>query len=381
MTRWRQHAAAARQLHEKLFYRPLLDAVARLPDDAIRLTSQSAAERLEALGYADPAGALRHISALTTGVSRKAAIQRTLLPAMLGWFADAPRPDAGLLAFRQVSEALGRSPWYLRLLRDDTNVAWRMARLLASGRYATDLLLRAPDAVAMLADDDLLAPRQPAEPARRGRRDWCAGTRGGRPGRGGRAPARPPAPGTVPHRRRRPAGRAGLPAGGRGARHRHRRDGGGRAEPWPATRSGALRAACRPGSASSRWAGSAGTRWATRATPTSCSCTSRLPVPPSTRPRWPRTRWRRNCAACSAGQGRIRRCGSTRTCGPRAGRDRWCGRSPRTGPTTAAGLSRGRFRRCCGPTRWPATAAPARGVHRARRRGPLSRRGDRRCFR
>ena len=159
MTRWRQHAAAVRQLHEKLFYRPLLDAVARLPDDVIRLTSQSAAERLEALGYADPAGALRHISALTTGFSRKAAIQRALLPAMLGWFADAPRPDAGLLAFRQVSEALGRSPWYLRLLRDDTNVAWRMARLLASGRYATDLLLRAPDAVAMLADDDLLTPR------------------------------------------------------------------------------------------------------------------------------------------------------------------------------------------------------------------------------
>ncbi len=159
MTRWRQHAVAARQLHEKLFYRPLLDAVARLPDDVIRLTSKSAADRLEALGYADPAGALRHISALTTGFSRKAAIQRTLLPAMLGWFADAPSPDPGLLAFRQVSEALGRSPWYLRLLRDDTNVAWRMARLLASGRYATDLLLRAPDAVAMLADDELLAPR------------------------------------------------------------------------------------------------------------------------------------------------------------------------------------------------------------------------------
>ena len=62
-------------------------------------------------------------------MSRKAAIQRTLLPALLGWFADAPRPDSGLLAFRQVSEALGSSPWYLRLLRDDTNVAWRMARL------------------------------------------------------------------------------------------------------------------------------------------------------------------------------------------------------------------------------------------------------------
>ncbi len=159
MTQWRQHAATVRQLHEKLFYRPLLDAVARLPGDVMRLTSRAATERLEALGYDDPAGALRHIRALTTGVSRKAAIQRALLPAMLGWFADAPRPDAGLLAFRQVSEALGGSPWYLRLLRDDANVAARLARVLASGRYATDLLLRAPDAVAMLADDALLEPR------------------------------------------------------------------------------------------------------------------------------------------------------------------------------------------------------------------------------
>ena len=162
MTQWRQHAGTVRQLHEKLFYRPLLDAVARLPDDVMRLTSLAATERLEALGYDDPQGALRHIRALTTGVSRKAAIQRALLPAMLGWFADAPRPDAGLLAFRQVSEALGGSPWYLRLLRDDANVAARLARVLASGRYAPDLLLRAPDAVAMLADDALLEPRDAA---------------------------------------------------------------------------------------------------------------------------------------------------------------------------------------------------------------------------
>jgi [glutamine synthetase] adenylyltransferase / [glutamine synthetase]-adenylyl-L-tyrosine phosphorylase len=159
IAQWRRHASQARQLHEKLFYRPLLDAVARLPGDAARLTPDAARARLEALGYADPAGALRHIEALTSGVSRKAAIQRTLLPVMLGWFADAAEPDAGLLAFRQVSEALGGSPWYLRLLRDDTSVAQRMARLLASSRYATGLLLRAPEAVAMLADDAQLARR------------------------------------------------------------------------------------------------------------------------------------------------------------------------------------------------------------------------------
>ncbi|MGO8886517.1 MAG: bifunctional [glutamine synthetase] adenylyltransferase/[glutamine synthetase]-adenylyl-L-tyrosine phosphorylase [Streptosporangiaceae bacterium] len=162
LAQWRLHATQARRLHEKLFYRPLLDAVARLPGEAARLTPKAAIDRLEALGYADPAGALRHIEALTSGVSRKAAIQRTLLPVLLGWFADAPEPDTGLLAFRQVSEALGSTPWYLRLLRDNTAVAQRMARLLASSRYVTGLLLGAPEAVSMLGDDADLMPRPAA---------------------------------------------------------------------------------------------------------------------------------------------------------------------------------------------------------------------------
>jgi len=158
--RWRRHAKVARRLHEKLFYRPLLHAVARLPGDAARLTPDAARARLEALGYEDPAGALRHLEALTAGVSRRAAIQRTLLPVMLGWFADAPQPDAGLLAFRQVSDALGETPWYLRLLRDQAQVAERMAFVLAASRYATGLLLRAPEAVTLLAGDAELRPRR-----------------------------------------------------------------------------------------------------------------------------------------------------------------------------------------------------------------------------
>jgi [glutamine synthetase] adenylyltransferase / [glutamine synthetase]-adenylyl-L-tyrosine phosphorylase len=156
---WRRHARQVRRLHEKLFYRPLLDAVARLPSEAARLTPAEARARLEALGYVDPAGALRHIDALTSGVSRRAAIQRTLLPVLLGWFANAAEPDAGLLAFRQVSEALGSSPWYLRLLRDETKAAERMAHVLASSRYATGLLLRAPEAVAIFGNDAELKPR------------------------------------------------------------------------------------------------------------------------------------------------------------------------------------------------------------------------------
>ena len=81
------------------------------------------------------------------------------MPAMLGWFAESPDPDAGLLAFRTISDALGSTPWYLRQLRDEGASAERLAHLLASGRYAVDLLQRAPEATAMLADERELTPR------------------------------------------------------------------------------------------------------------------------------------------------------------------------------------------------------------------------------
>ncbi|MER5661817.1 bifunctional [glutamine synthetase] adenylyltransferase/[glutamine synthetase]-adenylyl-L-tyrosine phosphorylase [Streptomyces mirabilis] len=151
---WKRHAAVVRRLHEKLFYRPLLDAVAQLAPGESRLSPNAARERLVALGYADPAAALRHLEALASGVSRKAAIQRTLLPVLLGWFADSAEPDAGLLNFRKVSDALGKTPWYLRLLRDEGAAAENLARVLSAGRLAPDLLMRAPEAVALLGDGD-----------------------------------------------------------------------------------------------------------------------------------------------------------------------------------------------------------------------------------
>ncbi|MER6977557.1 bifunctional [glutamine synthetase] adenylyltransferase/[glutamine synthetase]-adenylyl-L-tyrosine phosphorylase, partial [Streptomyces carpinensis] len=149
---WKRHTGVVRRLHEKLFYRPLLDAVAQLAPGEARLSAEAARERLVALGYADPAAALRHLEALASGVTRKAAIQRTLLPVLLGWFADSADPDAGLLNFRKVSDALGKTPWYLRLLRDEGAAAENLARVLSAGRLAPDLLMRAPEAVALLGD-------------------------------------------------------------------------------------------------------------------------------------------------------------------------------------------------------------------------------------
>lgn len=156
---WQAHRRVVRRLHEKLFFRPLLEAVASIPTDQLRLSPADAGQRLVALGFTDPKGALDTIRVLTDGVTRRAAIQRSLLPVMLEWLSESAHPDAGLLSFRRISEKLGDTPWYLRRLRDEGGGAQQLAQVLGSSRYVADLILRGPEAVTMLGDDDELTPR------------------------------------------------------------------------------------------------------------------------------------------------------------------------------------------------------------------------------
>lgn len=156
---WQRVKLRVRGLHEQVFYAPLIQAVASLPSDAFTLTSERAAERLRAIGYRDPKGALTHLEALTKGVSRRAQMQRNLLPVLLDWFAQGADPDQGLLAFRKLSEQLGDTPWYLRLLRDSNAAAQRLCVLLSGSKFAAVFLELYPEAVRWLDDDRLLRPR------------------------------------------------------------------------------------------------------------------------------------------------------------------------------------------------------------------------------
>ncbi|UYO98548.1 bifunctional [glutamine synthetase] adenylyltransferase/[glutamine synthetase]-adenylyl-L-tyrosine phosphorylase [Microbacterium sp. M28] len=156
---WERVRREVRDIHTRLFYRPLLTAVASLPEEGRSLSTEQAHDRLAAIGFRDPAGALRHIGALTKGVSRKATIQRHLMPVMVRWFADGTDPDYGLIAFRRISERLGDTPWFLRMLRDSSGAAESLTRLLSSSRYVGELMEWIPESVAWLDSTESLRPR------------------------------------------------------------------------------------------------------------------------------------------------------------------------------------------------------------------------------
>jgi len=157
--RWAEIKLRVRGLHERLFYRPLLSAVAALPAEGQALTSAQAEARLAAIGFRNTKGALAHIAALSAGVSRRATIQRHLLPVMLQWFSQGADPDYGLLAFRRLSDNLGSTYWFLRMLRDSSGAAERLTRVLSGSRFVGELLETIPESVAWLEDEDDLRPR------------------------------------------------------------------------------------------------------------------------------------------------------------------------------------------------------------------------------
>lgn len=162
-TLWRQSARRVLQLQQRVFYSPLLEAVSRISSDELRLSADQASDRLRALGFSDPSAALRHIEALTTGLTRTAEIQRQLMPAMLRWLSEGPNPDLGLLGFRQLSDAMGATSWYMRALRDEGWMAERLARILSSSRYISELLRRDPAVVQLLGSDAEASPRSRAD--------------------------------------------------------------------------------------------------------------------------------------------------------------------------------------------------------------------------
>src|ERR1700751_2231448 len=149
----RQNMRVSR-LHAKLFYQPLLESVGTVGISGISggMSPEAAERQLAALGYAGPQSALTHLAALTSSSGRRGRVQQVLLPTLLDWLSDTPDPDAGLLAYRRISDELSDHRWYLSTLRDEGAVAKRLMQVLGTSAYVPDLLMRAPEVIQSYAD-------------------------------------------------------------------------------------------------------------------------------------------------------------------------------------------------------------------------------------
>lgn len=148
-----------RRLHSDIYYRPMLPINAQLDDDQVTLSDKATRERFESIGFADPDAAMRHIKALTEGVSRAAKINRILLPSILQWLAQGQNPDMGLLQWRKLEERFGGGSQYLGFLRDSPQALIRLCHILSNSRLLGDSLNRSIESVTWLGDDEMLMPR------------------------------------------------------------------------------------------------------------------------------------------------------------------------------------------------------------------------------
>ena len=150
-----------RQRFERIFYRPMIESLAQAGGRG--LSRAALRDRLRVLNFRDVDRAARNLEDLVTGTSRQAKLLRVLTPAMLRFLAGAPAPDAGLLAFLHLGEALGGRVDALGALRDNPPGLAFLARVLGSGRLLGNVLTHVPEELATIAEPDKITAPKPRE--------------------------------------------------------------------------------------------------------------------------------------------------------------------------------------------------------------------------
>jgi [glutamine synthetase] adenylyltransferase / [glutamine synthetase]-adenylyl-L-tyrosine phosphorylase len=155
-----RHTGSVRTLHERLFYRPLLEGFAG-PSPPPALDRTATEELLTGLGFADAPAAFAAFKRVVDPSSRLGTVLGTLFPVVAPALAFASWPDSAVVRFERVISAVGSSPVLPDRLADRPDAARRLATLVALSSAFTDMLLARPDLVAALWE----APSPQPQPA------------------------------------------------------------------------------------------------------------------------------------------------------------------------------------------------------------------------
>ncbi len=157
-----QHQATVRSIHERLYFRPLLEAFASADELLARPGALDA--RLTAFGFSDTLRTKAAVRELTRGFSRSSRLMQQMLPLLLAWLSETPDPDLGLLNLRNLlgdndSHRSARTE-LVKTFRDSPEAARRLCRIIGTSRFASDLIGRNVDVVGRLPSVEALATRE-----------------------------------------------------------------------------------------------------------------------------------------------------------------------------------------------------------------------------
>jgi glutamate-ammonia-ligase adenylyltransferase len=150
------HRLAARAIHERLWFRPLLEAFAGSDQT---LSPEAAAERLAAFGFTDVERTRQAVTGLTRGLTRSSRLMQQLLPLVLDWLSEAPDPDLGLLTLQRLTDRADAATRLATTFRDQPESARALCRVIGTSRRAGEILRRNPDLVARLPTPEDLGTR------------------------------------------------------------------------------------------------------------------------------------------------------------------------------------------------------------------------------
>jgi glutamate-ammonia-ligase adenylyltransferase len=148
---YERHAAVVRGLHEKLFYRPLMEAFAGPRAPRPGRDRPATEELLSGLGFADPGAAYERFAGLTDPATRLGRVLGHVFPVVAPALALSPNPDAALVRLERVAERLREDPEAADLMASDPSVARRVSVAVAASSWLSDLLATRPGALATAA--------------------------------------------------------------------------------------------------------------------------------------------------------------------------------------------------------------------------------------
>jgi len=144
-----------RSIHERVYFRPLLEAFASTEGG---ISPEAAVARLTAFGFTDARRTQAAVKELTRGLNRSSRLMQQLLPLVLDWLSGSPDPDLGLLVLRNLLSG-PRSSQLVETFRDSPDAAQHLCTLAGTSRMLGDTLIHNPDLVTRLPSEERLRTR------------------------------------------------------------------------------------------------------------------------------------------------------------------------------------------------------------------------------